>query len=153
METRANHLIVGAFVIAFALGAMIFVIWLAKFQADREFAHYNIIYKGDVTGLKSGSAVRYNGVNVGEVVKVELSPDNPSEEVVILLEVGEDTPVKVDTTATLQLEGITGVKSIQLTLGNMASAPLTEKGPYGHPVIKAKTSALDALLKLSLIHI
>ncbi len=147
METRANHLIVGAFVIAFALGAMIFVIWLAKYQADREFSHYNIIYRGDVTGLKSGSAVRYNGVNVGEVIDVELSPDKPSEEVVILLEVGEDTPIKVDTTATLQLEGITGVKSIQLTIGDMASAPLTEKGPYGHPVIKAKTSALDELLK------
>ncbi len=147
METRANHLIVGAFVIAFALGAMVFVIWLAKYDADREFARYNIIYHGDVTGLKSGSAVRYHGVNVGEVVDVELSPDRPAEEVVILLEVEEGTPVRKDTTATLQLEGITGVKSVLLTIGNTDATPLTEEGAYGYPVIKAKTSALDELLK------
>ncbi|WP_299376887.1 MlaD family protein [uncultured Kiloniella sp.] len=147
METRANHMIVGSFVIAFFIGALAFVVWLAKFESDQSYANYNIIYRGDVTGLKPGSPVRYHGVNVGEVVDVALSPDKPAEEVVILLEVEEGTPVKQDTTATLQLEGITGVKSIQLTIGNMQSAPLVEEGPYGHPVIQSKTSALDQLLE------
>ncbi|MCZ4279207.1 MlaD family protein [Kiloniella laminariae] len=147
METRANHMIVGVFVIAFMLGAMGFVIWLAKFQSDQVFTRYNIIYQGDVTGLKSGSAVRFRGVSVGEVVDVELSPDKPAEEIVILIEVDHTTPVMTDTVAILQLEGITGVRSVLLNMGTNEAGPLTEKGPYGYPVIRSGSSALDKLIK------
>ena len=41
METRANYLMVGAFVLALAGGLVGFVLWLAKFQFDVQFAHYD----------------------------------------------------------------------------------------------------------------
>ena len=76
METRANYFLVGVFVIVLSAGVLGFVVWLAKFQFDTTFAHYDVVYKGSVTGLKEGSAVRFSGVKVGEVTKIRLDPED-----------------------------------------------------------------------------
>jgi phospholipid/cholesterol/gamma-HCH transport system substrate-binding protein len=44
--------------------------------------------------------VRYNGVDVGQVLSIGLDPDDPGE-VRVRIEVGAETPVKTDTTASL----------------------------------------------------
>ena len=51
METRASYLLVGTFVLAFAAGLVVFVIWLAKFQFDTEFARFDIHFKGRVLAM------------------------------------------------------------------------------------------------------
>ena len=112
METRANYLLVGLFVILFALGFLGFVIWLAKVQIDTTFAYYDIVYRGSVTGLKEGSPVRFSGVRVGQAVTVRLDPADPSQ-VRITIEVDRLTPVRSDTEASLEFEGLTeGVSPI-----------------------------------------
>ena len=57
METRANYLLVGGFVLAFSVGMLGFVIWLAKFQFDTEIARYDILFEGSVTGLQVGNMI------------------------------------------------------------------------------------------------
>ncbi|WP_343562405.1 MlaD family protein [Kiloniella sp. b19] len=147
METRANHLLIGGFVIALFFGACAFVIWLANFQGDQVFDRYHIIYKGDVGGLKSGSPVNYQGVSVGQVINVRLAPGNPTEEILIELEVDANTPVTTETIATLQHQGITGTKTITLATEGHDAEALENDGPYGEPVIKAGTSAIEELLE------
>ena len=117
METRANYLMVGSFVLVFSAGLLAFVIWLAKFQFDTEFARYDIHYAQSVTGLKVGSPVRYSGVGVGEVIELRLKPDDPSE-VLITIEIDRTTPVRGDTTATLEIEGLTGGRYVLLRGGS-----------------------------------
>ena len=134
METRANYIMVGSFVLLLAFGLVAFVLWLAKFQFDVQFDHYDILYEGSVTGLRVGSPVRYRGVRAGEVIAVRLNPARP-DLVAITIEVEAATPVRANTQATLEMEGLTGGLYVLLS-GTTTDAPALEVGPDGpNPVI------------------
>ena len=145
METRANYLMVGAFVVALAVGLLVFVLWLAKFQFDTEFARYDIIYKGSVTGLRIGSPVRYSGVRVGEVTAMSLDGNQP-DQVLVVIEVDAMTPVRSDSIATLEIEGLTGGLYVLLSGGSPEAAPLTIAPGQKRPVIAARASSLQQVL-------
>ena len=123
METRANYIMVGFFVLLLAFGLLGFVLWLAKFQLDREFTRYDIVFESTVTGLREGSAVRYSGVRVGEVISVDLDPDRPTA-IRVTIEIQKRTPVRADSIATLELEGLTGGRYVQLSGGSPSADPL-----------------------------
>ncbi|MEO3428057.1 MlaD family protein [Pelagibius sp. CAU 1746] len=146
METRANYIMVGFFVLLLAFGLLGFVLWLAKFQFEQEFARYDIVFESTVTGLKEGSAVRYSGVRVGEVISVDLDPDRPTA-IRVTIEVQKRTPVRADSKATLELEGLTGGRYVQLTGGSPGSPPL--EPPPGRAVaeISAGTSSFEQVLE------
>ncbi len=146
METRANYIMVGSFVLAFSVGVVFFVLWLAKFQRDVDFNRYDIIFQGSVTGLTEGNAVRYNGVKVGEVVFIGLDRENPSR-VRALVEVEENTPVRVDTKASLAFQGLTGKRYILLSGGSLDSAELTKTAEQKRPVIASKPSPIDQVME------
>ena len=44
METKANHLAVGSFVLVAVAGLVAFVLWLGKAEIDREFDAYNTYF-------------------------------------------------------------------------------------------------------------
>jgi phospholipid/cholesterol/gamma-HCH transport system substrate-binding protein len=146
METRASYLLVGTFVLAFTTGLVVFVIWLAKFQFDTEFARYDVQFKGSVTGLGLASPVRYSGVRVGEVIEISLSPDRP-EEVRVTIEVDSKTPVRADTVATLEIEGLTGGLYV-LLIGKSPEAPPLAAAPGArYPVITSEASTLQQVIE------
>jgi phospholipid/cholesterol/gamma-HCH transport system substrate-binding protein len=145
METRANYLMVGGFVLALMVGLLVFVVWLAKFQFDTVFARYNILFESSVTGLKEGSPVRYSGVRVGEVVEVGLAGKDHGK-ALVTIEVEKATPVRADTTATLELEGLTGGRYVLLQGGSADSARLPDDGRYNWPMIPSEASSLDQVL-------
>lgn len=146
METRANYLMVGSFVLLLMVGLLVFVLWLARFQLNTEFERYDIFFQGSVTGLKEGSAVRYSGVKVGEVVFIGLDRDNPSQ-VRALVEVEDNTPVMVDTRASLAMEGLTGGRYILLQGGQLDSPPLVIEEGQKRPRIASERSAVDQVLE------
>jgi phospholipid/cholesterol/gamma-HCH transport system substrate-binding protein len=82
METKANYVAVGAFVLACVLGLVVALLWLAGAQYSAEFAYYRTYFSGAVTGLGDGTAVRYNGINVGHVSKLTFDPNDPSRVIV-----------------------------------------------------------------------
>ena len=145
METRAHHVIIGAFAIGIFLLAMGFVLWLSKSSIDREFAYYDIVFTEAVTGLSKGGIVQYNGIKVGEVAQLSLAKDDPRK-VIARIRLDGDAPVKQDTRAKLGLQGVTGVAFIQLSGGSPSSPPLkaTKENPV--PVIPSEESALSKLL-------
>ena len=144
METRANHLLIGGFVLAMVVAFFGFVLWMAKVEIDREFAHYDIYFEGSVSGLSTAGEVRYKGVPVGSVEEIAIDPSNPNR-VRVTIEVAGSTPVKEDTVAQLELQGITGVSYVQLTGGSAESPPL-EVGPDQRlPVIASKPSQFEEL--------
>ena len=61
METRANYLLVGSFVLLIVAGTVVFILWLAKFQFDQQFTRYDIDFPGSVSGLKTGAGVARDG--------------------------------------------------------------------------------------------
>lgn len=145
METRAHHVIIGAFAIGIFVAAMGFVLWLSKSSIDREFAYYDIVFTEAVTGLSKGGLVQYNGIKVGEVVQLSLAKDDPRK-VIARIRLDADTPVKQDTRAKLGLQGVTGVAFIQLSGGSPSSPPLRPTAQNPVPVIRSEESALSKLL-------
>ncbi|MBT6117211.1 MAG: MCE family protein [Rhodospirillaceae bacterium] len=146
METRANHLLVGSFVLAVLAGLVVFVVWLTKVQIDQEYAYYRILFSGSVTGLKVGNAVRYRGIPVGSVDSIRIDPDNV-EQIEVVIEVPRNTPVKTDTEASLEMQGITGVAYVQLSGGSQASPVLKSGGRKDMPTLPSKPSELAQVIE------
>src|SRR5574338_95054 len=76
METKANYVAVGAFVLACVVGLVVTIMWLAGAQYSQEYAYYQAYFKGPVTGLGKGTLTRYNGIEVGRITSssfVEIS--------------------------------------------------------------------------------
>ncbi len=146
METRANYVLVGGFVLLLLAGLAVFVLWFAKLQFDTEFARYDIRHGGTVTGLNEGSPVRYSGVRVGEVIQIYLDHDDPSQ-VVVTIEVESTTPVRQDTRASLEIEGLTGARYVLLKGGSPDSQPLVPEPGEKHAMITSEASGLQQVLE------
>lgn len=145
METRASHVLIGVFALTVVLLAVAFVLWMGKSSLDRDFDEYDIVFREAVTGLTVGGAVQYNGIQIGEVRRLSLDPDDPGR-VVAHVRVTAGTPVRVDTRAKLTFTGLTGVALIQLSGGGKDAAPLAPAPGQRHGVIVADDSALQKLM-------
>lgn len=146
METRANYLLVGGFVLLLLTGLAVFVLWFAKLQFDAEFARYDIRFTGTVTGLNEGSPVRFSGVRVGEVIAVRLDHDDPTQ-VLVTIEVETTTPIRQDTRASLEIEGLTGARYVLLKGGSPDSRPLVPEPGQKHAMIPSEASGLQQVLE------
>ncbi|MEO5963257.1 MAG: MlaD family protein [Thermomonas sp.] len=142
METRANYVLIGGFTILATIFLLLFALWAAKFSSDRSWRQYEVIFTEPVTGLTEGGSVQYNGIGVGTVDKLSLSPKD-ARQVIALLKLKADTPVKVDTRAKLSQQGITGVPFIQLTGGSPQAARLEPDGDDNIAIIRTEPSALQ----------
>lgn len=144
METRANYALIGAFSLAVIAGAFLFVFWFsgANKQAGRDT--YRIVFSSSVSGLTRGSQVLFNGLKVGEVTNIDLAPD-PSE-VYATIDVDGRTPVKTDTRARLEYQGLTGVGSIALT-GGSADSPRLAANNQGVAEIRAERSDFQNIVE------
>ncbi len=149
METRAHHLLIGSFVLVFVAAMVMFTLWLAKVREDAEIARYNIYFTGSVAGLGVGGDVRFNGIKVGSVSQIVIDRDDTSR-VRVTVEVDADTPIREDSEATLQLQGITGVSFVQILPGSNTAPILpvvSGSNPSLYPVIRSRPSAIDALFE------
>jgi phospholipid/cholesterol/gamma-HCH transport system substrate-binding protein len=145
METRAHHVLIGAFTLVVVVLVVLFALWLGKTSLNRQYSYYDIVFTESVTGLSKGSPVQYNGIQIGEVSQLKLDPKDPRK-VLARIQVAADTPIKVDTRAKLGLLGLTGVAFVQLTGGAPTSQPLMPTPSNPVPEIKSESSALTRLL-------
>ena len=145
METKANHLAIGSFVLASVVGLILFVLWLSKAEIDRKLDAYHIYFSGSVSGLSVASKVRYRGVPVGTVTAIGIDPDN-SELVVVTIEVTEGTPIKDDAVAALEMQGITGLVDVQISGGSKNSPQLVAKQGELLPVLASVPTKFEELL-------
>ena len=143
METRANHVFVGAVTLILVAVLAAFIIWLARLSEGAQ-KEYDIFFKQSVDGLAQGSQVAFAGVPVGKIEKIELWPKDPGV-VRVRISVKDDVPIVQGTSATIQ-GSFTGVSDIQLEGAPKGSPPLTDPGPEGVPVIPTKQGGLGAIL-------
>src|SRR5690349_291925 len=98
METKANYVAVGAFVLACILGIVVALLWLAGFQYSQEYALYRTSFEGPVTGLGDGTPVRYNGIDVGRVKDLQFDPSDPKR-VIVNMQVKPELRIPADSLA------------------------------------------------------
>jgi phospholipid/cholesterol/gamma-HCH transport system substrate-binding protein len=145
MERNANYALVGLSSLLLFAGIVIFVVWLARFQFARDYDLYDILFVGPVRGLNQGGEVHFNGIKVGEVTKIALDRTD-SNRVIARVRVTSDVPIKTDSRATLEPQGITGVNYVQISAGAKERPLLKSTVRNEVPVILAQRSAISDLL-------
>lgn len=148
VETKANHVLIGAFTLAVSAAVLLFALWAAKYAAESSWREYDVIFHEAISGLSVGGIVQYNGITVGSVRDLSLAPDDPRQ-VIARIRVEADTPVREDTTAKLAFTGLTGVAFVQLSGGSPGSPPLTARPGREVPAIIAEESAFQKLMSSS----
>jgi phospholipid/cholesterol/gamma-HCH transport system substrate-binding protein len=146
MERNANYAVVGLISAILFAGLVVFVVWLAGNGFSRNLDVYNILFHGPVRGLSNGGEVHFNGIKVGEVNHVFLDPKN-STMVIAQVRISPDVPIRSDSVASLEPQGITGVNYIQISAGTPSKPLLKTVTPEGQtPTIPARGDALSGIL-------
>lgn len=135
METKVNYARVGLFVVLLGAALVVLLIWLGRRESRRVYDHYDVYVRESVTGLSVGASVKYLGVDIGYLKEMVVDPENP-EQLRLTLSVSEETPVKEDTVAFLEFQGLTGVAVVNLAGGGRESPPLRAKPGERYPVIE-----------------
>ncbi|MBN1838774.1 MAG: MCE family protein [Campylobacterales bacterium] len=113
MENRLSYILVGAFVFVLLIGSVVSIVWLGRYSDEGSFKFYQVATKESVSGLNEKAPVKLHGVQIGEVRAITINPKN-AEEVLVIIRVQDDAPIKESTYAIIEAQGITGLSYIQL---------------------------------------
>ncbi len=138
METKANYLMIGGFVLGVLALAFVFIFWMSNFGGGGK--RYYIVFESSVAGLTTGSSVGFNGIRVGEVQSFALDPQD-ARKVQVLISVRDDTPVRENSHATIQSMGLTGGSGVQITPGSPDSPFLVATADNPIPAIQADSGS------------
>jgi phospholipid/cholesterol/gamma-HCH transport system substrate-binding protein len=144
METKANYVAVGAFVLACVIGLVVTIMWLAGVQYSQEYAYYQAYFKGSVTGLGKGTVTRYNGIEVGRITDLQFDPSDP-QRVIVTMQVQPNLNIREDSVASIDSQGLTGGSFVEITGGTAKSPLLVAKEGERYPVIRTKQSTFAQL--------
>jgi phospholipid/cholesterol/gamma-HCH transport system substrate-binding protein len=140
MDDKLNPTAVGAFVLL--LGALLVagVLWLATdVGRQRNEDPYQAFIRESVAGLNVDAPVKYLGVDVGKVSRIDLDPRD-SRQVRLLFLIQRGTPIKRDSFAVLKTQGLTGIAYIEISGGSEGAAPLPADADGPPPTIPFKPS-------------
>lgn len=144
METRANYVAVGAFVLAMVALAFAAVLWLARGELTTQYAYYDIYFQGPVTGLRAGASVDYNGVPVGAVQDLRIDPDNVAL-IRVTIQIDPKVAIKTDAAASVETNILSGVSYIQIVGGTQDAPLLRPEGNQRYAVIRSRRSRLASV--------
>ena len=145
MENKANYALIGFFVLFFLVVSVAFAIWLSAASFNKQYDKYTVSFSGAVRGLSQGSEVRFNGIQVGEVLGISLAADDPNT-VFAKIQVTKDTPVDTQSFARLEPLGLTGLNYIQIFSGGEPFVPITDLPNNEEHIIPGQMSQIDGLL-------
>src|SRR5260221_8581459 len=141
METRAKHITVGIFVLVVLLAIAAFCLWAANVQTKEQYSGYFIRFSGSVAQLRVDSSVLFGGIPVGRVSDVRIDPEN-SELARVDVTIRNGTPIRQDSEASMELQGIAGGVALQISRGSR-NAELLKPGEE----IKSASSPLERLAR------
>lgn len=136
MKSQANHALVGLFTLALLAALFGFVYWFNR-NGGAEKTDVLLIFNDKVTGLGPGSSVLFNGLRVGEVTQIAFHPGDPRQ-IDAVIKIDQSTPLRVDTRARVEAQGIAGVVAVQLLGGAPDAAVLMAQPGQALPTITAE---------------
>jgi phospholipid/cholesterol/gamma-HCH transport system substrate-binding protein len=144
METKANYVAVGVFVMALVLGLVVALLWLTGAQYAQEYTYYQTYFSGSVSGLGKGTTVRYNGIEVGRVSQLNFDQNDPKK-VQVVMQIDPSLQIHADSVASIASQGLTGGSYVEID-GGTKNAPILHPHFWGeYPTIKSKPSAFQQL--------
>ena len=148
MDTKANYVAVGLFVVLAFLTLFASLYWAYGVDNTTQTATLRIRIPGSASGLGRGSAVLFNGVKVGDVQRVYIDVNNPRAAIADA-RVDRLTPITQSTRADIGIAGLTGQANIELKGGDAAETNLLTQAEEDGTVaeITANPSAVTELLQ------
>ncbi len=145
MERHAHYALVGVISTLLFIAGVVFVVWLGQYQFNRQYDPYRIVFQGPVRGLSEGGEVQFNGIKIGIIQHIALEAADPNK-VIMDIRATAGTPVRVDSEATTELQGISGIDVIQISAGTPSKPLLRDVDHSDRPTIRSKPNALSSLL-------
>jgi phospholipid/cholesterol/gamma-HCH transport system substrate-binding protein len=140
MDDKVNYSLVGLFVLVLGAALVAGVLWLSAGMGGQQAMNtYQAVIKESVAGLNVDAPVKYLGVDVGKVSRIEIDPRN-SQQVRLHFLIDRGTPIKQDSLAVLKTQGLTGIAYIELSGGSAGSKPLLAGADGVAPTIPFKLS-------------
>lgn len=127
MEFNARYALIALFTLAVFAGLAGFVYWLSGAGGFGETREYRVEFSVPVTGMAQGGKVLFNGIQVGEIGKLVIDPEKPGTFQAII-RVDANTPIRKDTVAGIDYEGLTGSANVLLTGGSPRAPELSGEG-------------------------
>ncbi|QPH94862.1 MlaD family protein [Campylobacter concisus] len=139
MENRNSYTIVGMFFIACLTAFAIFIWWMtSKNNTKVDFKEYYIHTSELPSGLKVDSTVKFIGVPAGSVSDINFV-DDKNALINITMKIREDLPIKADSVASIEVQAISGVASINISRGTK------DFKPGDKPILKLEESLFSKL--------
>ena len=140
---RASNLVIGTAtltVIAVAFGGLLGV---QKWRASQSRSQLRVVFEGgSASGLRSGGPVNFDGVPAGQILSIKL--ESPRK-VVALVSLDNAAPLRKDTVAGIEFQGLTGIAAVSL-IGGAPSAPPVPLDSDGIPVLTADLSDAESIV-------
>ncbi|MCA1298866.1 MlaD family protein [Stappia indica] len=146
METRANYVVIGAFVFVTLFVGFAFIYWLGSRAEGPRALPVKVVFPGAVTGLSVGGQVLFNGIKVGDVGNLGFDPKDPSV-VIATIRVSPTTPLRKDVKATLGFGTLSGIAYVELSGGSLSAPLLLDPEAEEPPVIYAERSAFEDIVE------
>jgi phospholipid/cholesterol/gamma-HCH transport system substrate-binding protein len=124
METKANTTLIGLFTLGVLAAFGLFLWWFLRVGDSTNREDFRVVFTGPVGGLRTGSAVFFNGIRKGEVRRIDIDPADPRK-VVAVVSLQQGTPVSSATRANLNVQLLSGIASVGLVNGPEPAQPLT----------------------------
>lgn len=145
MEQERYYFRVGLFVSCIITVAIFVLGWFSSHQGGKSYITYAIYFEGAVDGLSLGSPVKLKGIDVGQVQNIDFASYD-DDLIRVLVDIVDTAPVRTDTVASIQLQGITGVSAISLENTQEKAGYLTKKEGQPYMVINSKQSSLEKVV-------
>ena len=152
MAKKTSNFLIGLFVVMGVLIGAVLIVWLSASKYFQKGPVYAAYFNESVQGLQMDSAVKYRGVDVGNVEKIRVAPDNKLIEILMKINLkGENASELV---AQLKSAGITGLVFIELDQKDPKAPDLSPKIDFAteYPVIPSRPSDITLFLS-SIEHI
>jgi len=144
VETKANYIAVGSFVLVLLAGIVGFILWFSQYDFGLKTSLYDIYFDGSVSGLRVNEDVKFHGIQIGEIKEIDVDKKNFNR-VRVRVSVKEPSLIREDVYAIIEAQGLTGLTYIQLQGGSKQSPKLKAKEGERYPVIKSQPSKIEML--------
>lgn len=147
MATQKTKFVLGLFVTCGIGIALLAVIWLGVSRFFEKGQYYVAYFNESVQGLDVDSPVKYRGVFIGRVERIDVAPDANLIQVILKIESGQK--LNRDIVAQLKSVGITGSMFIELDrkkAGEPDRSP-SLSFPSEYPIVASKPSNINKMLQ------
>ena len=136
MGNKINYTLIGLFFVLVVSALGIAAWWLGGYgKKAGDYRSYFIKTTSLPSGIKRDSTVKFIGVDAGTVKDIRFA-DEKEALIELELSVRKDIPIRTDSTASAEIQGITGIGYLNISRGSMDS-PLFDKNEKAYIGLEA----------------